>query len=340
MIDRRSAMAGGLSLFAAGTVSSARGQTNSHATREDALSPGPDGSDDGPDAIVDLWPAGTMASPRNIVRETVVERSSDTAVRDRAIAGIVRPRLALFQPRTVAHTGAAAVIAPGGGYRHVVVDREGFEMARWLADRGIAAFVLFYRLPGDGWADGADVALIDAQRAIRIVRHRHAEFGIDPDHVAMIGFSAGGHLCADLAARFAQPLYGAVDAADNLSARPFCAAPIYPVVTLSGPDAHAGARQRLLGSTSTEHDEQRHSPHRTVAGDAPPHFIVHAEDDSAVPVANALLLRSALVDAGVSVDTHVFAKGGHGFGLRRTAGLPVAIWPELWLAWARGIGLA
>ncbi|WP_310021105.1 alpha/beta hydrolase [Croceicoccus sp. BE223] len=251
----------------------------------------------------------------------------------------MRPRLALFRPRG-ANTGAAVVIAPGGGYRHVVVDREGFEMASWLADRGIAAFVLFYRLPGDGWADGADVALVDAQRAIRFVRERNAEFALDPDRVAMIGFSAGGHLCADLAARFAQPLYVPVDAADQLSARPFCAAPIYPVVKMSGPDAHAGSRLRLLGPEPTIEDERRHAPHLNVTGDTPPHFIVHAEDDSAVPIGNALSLRAALVQAGVPVDTHLFASGGHGFGLGRAAGLPVAIWPEIWLAWARGIGLA
>jgi len=268
----------------------------------------------------------------------MVERSTVPDIRDRAIAGISRPRLAVFRPANP--SGAAVLIAPGGGYRHVVVDREGFEMARWLAARGFSAFVLFYRLPGDGWAAGADVALCDAQRAMRVIRHRHAEFSIDPDRLAILGFSAGGHLCADLAARFAASVYGPVDDADLLTARPFCAAPIYPVITLSGPDAHAGSRGRLIGADPDPVQEARHSPHRNIPADAAAHFIVHAEDDTAVPAANGMLLRAALVAAGVPVETHLFAKGGHGFGLRRAAGLPVAAWPELWLAWASSIDFA
>lgn len=229
---------------------------------------------------------------------------------------------------------------PGGGYRHVVVDNEGYDVARWLAARGFAAFVLFYRLPGDGWAHGANVALADAQRAMRLIRAHAGEFAIEPDRVAVMGFSAGGHLCADLATRFDAVIYDEVDTADRKSAQPLCAATIYPVVSMSLPDAHSGSRQRLLGRAPTEEIARAHSPDRNVPANAPPFFIVHAEDDRAVPISNALALRAGLRQRSIPVDTHLFADGGHGFGLRKVAGKSVAAWPELWSAWAMKAGLA
>jgi acetyl esterase/lipase len=270
--------------------------------------------------------------------EALTERSTSPRVADRALRGITHPRMDVFRPDRP--NGAGVLLFPGGGYHHVVVDKEGHEMARWLAARGFTAFVLFYRLPGDGWAAGPDVALADAQRAMRVIRHRAGGFGLAPDRLATIGFSAGGHLCADLAARFATPTYEAVDAADATSARPFCAAPIYPVVSMRRDIAHAGSRRLLLGDAADESLEAAHSPDRNIPGDAPPHFIVHAEDDPAVPVENTLLLRAALKARGIPVETHLFRSGGHGFGLRGAAGKPVEAWPELWRAWALSAGLA
>jgi acetyl esterase/lipase len=269
--------------------------------------------------------------------ETLSERSEDPLSTDRALQGITNPRLLAFRPDHP--NGAAVLLFPGGGYHHVVVDKEGYEMARWLATRGFTAFVLFYRLPGEGWAAGANVALSDAQRAVRQIRRRASEFALNPERLAVMGFSAGGHLCADLAARFATQTYDAIDAADVLSARPFCAAPIYPVVSMRPAIAHPGSRKLLIGSGADAALESAHSPDRNIPDDAPPHFIVHAEDDNVVPVENALLLRAALKAKGVSVETHLFRTGGHGFGLRKAMGKPVATWPELWQAWAGSIGL-
>jgi acetyl esterase/lipase len=254
------------------------------------------------------------------------------------VLGITRPRLNVFRPDHP--NGAAVLLCPGGGYHHVVVDKEGYEMAAWLAARGYTAFVLFYRLPGDGWAAGPDVALADAQRAVRLIRQRASEFGLVPERLAIMGFSAGGHLCADLAARFATRTYEAVDRADALSARPYCAAAIYPVVSMRSGIAHVGSRKLLIGADASEALEIAHSPDRNIPGDAPPHFILHAEDDAAVPVENALLLRAALKARGASVETHLFRSGGHGFGLRGSIGKPVERWPELWRAWAGSVGLA
>jgi len=290
-----------------------------------------------PSETIDLWPKGAPGMSARTLIETVEERSTDSLVTDRAVYGISRPRMAVFRPDRP--NGAAVLLTPGGGYKWVVVDKEGYEMARWLAARGFTAFVLFYRLPGEGWAAGPDVALADAQRAMRLIRHRARAFAIEPERVAAMGFSAGGHVCADLGARFAAKVYEPVDAADKLSARPHCAAPIYPVVSMDLAIAHAGSRALLLGSNPTAQAEALHSPDRNVPADAPPHFLLHAEDDDSVPIENTLRLRAALKARGVRVETHLFEHGGHGFGLRKTAGKPVEAWPELWRAWARTVGL-
>ena len=289
-----------------------------------------------PTETIDRWPT---IPPRvgEALTETVNQRSTDPAYSDRAILGITRPRLVVFRPTRP--NGCAVIITPGGAYRWVVMDKEGYEFARWLAARGITAFVLFYRLPAEGWARRADVALADAQRAVRLVRSRASQWALDPDRVATVGFSAGGHVCADLAARFDTAVYAPVDAADRLSARPSAAAPIYPVISMAAPLAHAVSRTQLLGESPSTADEAAHSPHLHINAEAPPHFLLHAEDDTSVPVGNTLLLRQALIDHRVPCETHLFAEGGHGFGLRLAAGKPVAQWPELWLAWATRLGL-
>ena len=146
-------------------------------------------SDDLPDApeVISLWPNKVGPGQLHPIAQEIVERSKDPALPDRAIHGISHPRMVVFRPKQP--NGAAVLITPGGGYVRVVIDREGYEMARWLAARGFTCFVLFYRLPGEGWASGPDTALIDAQRAIRIIRHRAGQYGIDPARVAAMGFS-------------------------------------------------------------------------------------------------------------------------------------------------------
>ena len=291
-----------------------------------------------PAETIDLWPGGAPGMPAQVPTEKTTERSADELVTDRAVLGITVPRMTVFRPDRP--NGAAVLLTPGGGYRHVVVDKEGYEMARWLTARGFTAFVLFYRLPGEGWAAGPDVALSDGQRAMRLIRHRARDYAIDPERVSAMGFSAGGHLCADLAVRFAARTYEPVDAADALSAKPHSAAPVYPVISMDPRHAHPGSRELLLGAKPTAALERAHSPDRNVPVDAPPHFILHAEDDDVVPVENALLLRAALKAKGIPVETHLFAHGGHGFGLRKAVGKPVEAWPELWRAWARTVALA
>ena len=328
MIDRRSAILGTL---AAGAVATARAQTVAPAGKTVAA-----GSAD-PIETIDLWPAGAPGMPANPPVETIAERSKDPNRRDRAVTSIARPRMVVFRPAVP--NGSAVMVTPGGGYVRVVIDKEGYEIGRWLAARGWTVFVLFYRLPGDGWKDAPDVALADAQRAMRLIRHRAAGYGIRPDRVAAMGFSAGGHVCADLATRFAAKVYAPVDAADALSARPDVAAPIYAVQSMTLPVAHPGSRESLLGKNASTDLERLHTPALNVTKATPPCFLVHAEDDNVVPIDNSLQLRAALKAANVPVETHLFTNGGHGFGLRNAIGKPVAIWPELFVAWARTQGL-
>ena len=331
-IDRRTLMGAGLGAgLAAGFVPRAIGQTPPPATG----GPLPAGLLQ-PIETIDLWPNGAPGMPATPLVETVNERSTDPQLTDRAVFGISAPRMAVFRPDKP--NGAAMLITPGGGYRWVVVDKEGYEMGRWLAARGITAFVLFYRLPGEGWAAGPDVALADAQRAMRLIRHRATDYGLDPERVAAMGFSAGGHVCCDLTTRFESQVYDAADKADTVSARPFLSAPIYPVVSMSAPYAHPGSREKLLGPNPSFALEQAHSPHLHVPENAPPVFLLHAEDDRVVPPENSLLFRAALRAKNIPVESHVFTHGGHGFGLRKAVGKPVEVWPQLLFDWAKTFG--
>ncbi len=265
-IDRRAAL-----LAALAAPLAARAQTAPPEVSDKPLPPGLAE----PTETIDLWPKGAPGMPTIPPVETVEERSTDALVTDRAAHGIAKPRMVVFRPRMP--NGAAVLIMPGGAYVRVVIDREGYELARWLAARGFTAYVLFYRLPGEGWRDGPNVALTDAQRAMRLIRARAQHDAIDPERVAALGFSAGGHLCADLATRFAAKTTDPVDTADQLSARPFLAAPIYPVITMRAPLAHAGSREKLIGKDASPELEAMHSPDRNVAADTPPCFLVHAE---------------------------------------------------------------
>jgi acetyl esterase/lipase len=329
MIDRRNLILGGL---AAGLAARAYAQTAAPATPDSPHITFPD-----PVETIDLWPSGAPGAPATLPVETTRERSTDPAFNDRYVFGISRPRMAVFRPERP--NGAAVMITPGGGYSWVVVDKEGYEMARWLSVRGVTVFVLFYRLPHEGWAAGPNVALSDAQRAIRLIRHHAPSYSLDPARICAMGFSAGGHLCADLMTRFAAPVYDPVDAADALSARPDAAAPIYPVISMTAPTAHAGSRRNLIGEHATPQLERAHSPHLNVPADAPPAFLLHAEDDLSVAVENILMLRAALREKEIPTQTHLYADGGHGFGLRLARGTTVEGWQEIFFIWGRNQGL-
>lgn len=240
------------------------------------------------------------------------------------------PDLRVF--RAAQPSGQGLLVIPGGAYGIVSIANEGIDVADRLTPHGVTVFVLTYRLPGEGWEARADVPLQDAQRAMRVIRSRGAAFGIDPGRLAALGFSAGGHLTASLATDFAGRVYAPVDDADALSARPFAAGLIYPVITLDPALTHAGSRAALLGPEPSPALVAARSPERHVAADTPPVFLAHAIDDDAVPVDNSLLMLRAMRAAQRPVEAHLFQDGRHAFGIGRP-GTPSALWPDLFLAW-------
>lgn len=180
--------------------------------------------------------------------------------------------------------------------------------------------------------------LADAQRAVRLVRSRAKEWGIDPNRIAVTGFSAGGHLCANLAAQFGLKAYAPQDEVDGLSARPDLAASIYPAIMVDSLESALPAGEGLFGRPLSTEQLALHSPHLNVRDDAPPHFLLHAEDDPLVSPDHTLALRTALLAKKIPVETHLYAKGGHGFGIRNTKGLPVEGWPERLMAFGKSTG--
>jgi acetyl esterase/lipase len=315
MIDRRSVFLGSAAL---GVAAQLRGENSMNWPE--------------PAHTLPLWPQGAAGALGALPLEKITERSKDNQHKDRAIEGIAAPRLHIFP--AAKPNGASVLLMPGGAYARIAFDREGYEMAAWFNARGITAFVLFYRLPHEGWTNAANVPLADAQRAMRLIRAKAAAMQLDPEKIMAMGFSAGGHLCADLATRYDVPVYVAVDAADSLSARPILAAPIYPVIAMHAPYAHALSRTMLLGENPTQAQEAAHEPDKNVHKAMPPCFQVHAADDPAVPVENILLLNAALKQAGVPAELHIFESGGHGFALRNVVGKPAHIWAELFMNWA------
>ncbi|WP_293365131.1 alpha/beta hydrolase [Phenylobacterium sp.] len=278
-----------------------------------------------PTEVVKLWPGRPPGAPAVLPLTKITDRVATTGWQDRYATDIGEPLMTVFRPARP--NGAAALIAPGGGYIRVVIDKEGFEVARRLAEAGITSFVLRYRLPREGWADASDVPLQDAQRAIRLIRASGYK------RVLALGGSAGGHVAASLAIGYARPLYAQVDAADAHPARPDLSALLYPVIDMAKPYAHTGSREALLGPSPTPQAEAKYSPHRQVTADAPPTFLVHAADDPSVPVENALNYLAALRAARVPAEAHIFEEGGHGFGIRLAQGKPAAAWPDLLVSW-------
>jgi len=262
----------------------------------------------------------------------ISERSDDPALPDRIIEDVREPYLAVYAPRRP--NGTALLVTPGGGYARIVLDKEGTALVPAFVDAaGITLFVLRYRLPDRRHAEGTDAPLADAQRAMRLIRARASDYGIDPEQVGVMGFSAGGHVAARLATT-PDAVYVDRDAADTQSFRPDFALLVYPVISMHAPLAHAGSRTRVLAAGDMPENIalDRYSPDLHVDDRTPPLFLLHAQDDDVVPVGNALLMHAAALRAGVPASLHVFPQGGHGFGTRGATGA-LARWPQLALDW-------
>ncbi|HEX2950018.1 MAG TPA: alpha/beta hydrolase [Armatimonadota bacterium] len=222
------------------------------------------------------------------------------------------PAITIHLPEPEKATGSAVVVFPGGGYQHLANDHEGRQIAEWFNARGVAAFVLRYRL---GPRYHHPIELGDAQRAIRTVRANAAEWGIDPQRIGIMGFSAGGHLASTASTHFDAGNTAAVDPIERVSCRPDFAVLCYPVVTFMPPYNHVGSRANLLGENPSDELVEYLSNDRQVTADTPPTFLFHTTDDPVVPVENSLLYFGALRKAGVPAEMHIYAHGPHGVGL-------------------------
>jgi acetyl esterase/lipase len=245
------------------------------------------------------------------------------------------PTIAAFLPASNP-TKTAVVIAPGGGYQHLSMVREGSDVAAWLNAHGVAAFVLKYRL---GPKYHSPVELGDAKRAIRTVRAEAAKYGIAPDHIGMWGFSAGGHLTATAGTMFDAGNAAATDPIEQQSSRPDFLILAYPVITMEDPYAHKGSRTYLLGDAPTQAEMEAMSPELHVTAQTPPAFLFTTTDDHTVPVLNSVMFYTALVKAGVPAEMHIFQHGAHGSGLAPT-NPQLSVWPELLIKWMRERGYA
>ena len=277
----------------------------------------------GMDDLLPLWPdrppdGGGPSGP--------IEVSDKGAMRNIAV-----PALELYRPERA--NGMAVLVAAGGGYKRIQMDNEARPAARWLAARGVTAFVLRYRLPGEGWSDGPLAPLQDAQRALRLIAGSAGRWGLDASRIGVLGFSAGGHLMGLATTRSAFASYAPVDALDNGSARPARAALIYPVVTLLPPYDHTSTRVQLVGHHPSREMSADWSVETHVRAHGPPLFLVQAKDDPISDIANTALLDEAARKVGIPVERHVLPSGGHGFGMGRP-GTPSAEWPRWYAAWA------
>jgi acetyl esterase/lipase len=281
-----------------------------------AWPPGPDHT------TLQLWPSGAPG-----VKTATGPEHDTTTEQDQRIAGrplmrlgdVSDPTITYYPAPAVTNSHAAVVVFPGGAYRILAIDLEGTEVCAWLNSINVNCVLLKYRVPDTGPYPKSPEALQDAQRAVGMVREHAADWKIDADKVGVLGFSAGGHLAAALSTHFDQRLYPPVDTADKLSCRPDFAIVIYP------------------GYLSIAERDFEFNPDIPVASSTPPTFLVQAEDDP-VHVENAVQYFMALKHAGVPAELHVFAKGGHGYGLRPTD-LPVTHWPNAATVWLHTIGI-
>lgn len=272
-----------------------------------------------------LWPSGVPGGERPA---GLVQRDQFTDMpngrRDRGVVGVTDPVLEIWRPAGAAK--GAMLVVPGGGYRQVVIEKEGTELAEWLVRQGFVAGVLTYRLPAEDWKMGLGVVRQDMQRAMRLMRR-----AVGPQmKLGAMGFSAGGDMVGRIGNDFGRMTYGHVDGADDLSDRPDYMVLVYPSLGVSprNPDGTRPPPSPGFAPIPTG-----------VNARTPPAFIVQAMDDERSTFENATEMAAAMKARGVPVETLLFEEGGHGFALRRPPEMPVSRWPDLFLAWAKRKGL-
>lgn len=284
------------------------------------------------DITLPLWPADKIP---NYQKTDEVERGENTDII--RISKVQSPDIAVYLPARTNSTGQAVIICPGGGYTYISYDWEGTDIAKLLNAKGITAIVLKYRLPDAKSNIIRQLSpLLDAKRAMRIVRANADKWRIKKNNIGIMGFSAGGHLAATLATHFDNGDKNSKDSIEQQSSRPDFAVLVYPVITMNKSFTHMGSRENLLGSNPDSSLVNFYSNELQVTKDTPPTFLLHATDDETVPVENSLVFYEALKKHNVSAEMHIFPHGVHGFALALRQ-RPLEIWPELLVSWMRSL---
>jgi len=279
--------------------------------------------------ILPLW-EGAPPNYRETGERTIQDTSDIVVIRN-----VRFPDLAVFLPSRRNATGEGVVICPGGGYNVLAYDWEGIDIARWLNSCGIAAFVLKYRLPGSGSnLVPHQSPLLDAQRAMRLVRYHALDWNLDPGRIGIMGFSAGGHLASTLSTHYDSGDTTATDPVKRMSCRPDFSLLIYPVISFTEEFTHAGSRRALLGEDPDQELVKTYSNELQVTGDTPPAILVHSGDDRGVPVENSMAYYRALREMGITAALHVYPYGGHGYSLAIGKG-HLSTWPDRVIEWIR-----
>ncbi len=271
---------------------------------------------------IKVWPNG---APNDNGMKEPEEKYDGVRVRK-----VSEAELYVFLPEKEKNTGAAVVICPGGGYIMEAMDHEGFDMATWLASKGVAAIVLKYRLP----YGHHEVPSSDARRAMRIVRQNAGKWGINPGKIGIAGSSAGGHLASTVGTHFDYGNKNSSDLIEQISCRPDFMLLLYPVVTFREEFGHMGSRANLIGEGHDWKMISEYSNEMHVTPETPPTFLVLADDDTVVPPQNSINFYLALKQNKVPAELHIFKDGGHGFGMNKK-NLPVDQWPELFYSWLK-----
>jgi acetyl esterase/lipase len=265
--------------------------------------------------VLDVWPGKPPGDMGGVGAEKETSRKhADKPIK--IVENVSQPTIALYRPAPDKDTGAAVVICPGGGYNVLAIEHEGEEVATWLNSLGMTGIVLKYRVPRRKGLAQHQAPLQDTQRALSLVRSRAKEWGLDPDRIGILGFSAGGHLAAAAETNFDQRAYEPIDDVDKVSCRPDFAVLIYP--------AYLKTKEGSL------------APDIRVTKQTPPTFIVYAGDDPLGP-SNGIVMYEALHKAGVPAELHIYTAGGHGFGLR-PSNHPSSTWPHRCADWLKSRG--
>lgn len=268
-----------------------------------------------------LWPKNAPGEKGDLSKERDTTKPGDGLVNGKRVVrlgNVSWPTISIYRPPAAKDTGAAVIVCPGGAYEILAMDLEGTEVCEWLNSVGVTAVLLKYRVPARQGLERYAAPLQDAQRALSLVRFHAAEWKLDPKRIGIMGFSAGGHLSAAASTRFGQRAYAPVDEANQASCRPDFAMLIYPAYLVLK-------------------EGRELSPELTVTSNTPPTFLVQTEDDT-IRVENSLFYYLALKQAKVPVEMHLFANGGHGYGLRELDKAVIS-WPKRAEEWMRGLGV-